>query len=312
MRVDLGPLTWAAVVATWHLDLTAATVIVLLAGAYAWCYRRARDSGQPVEPVQVGCFGVGIGLWALATVSAIGAYAYVLFWMRALQVLLLLYVTPFFLAQGKPVTVVRNALGAGGRERIDRLLTTRCARVLFHPLTTSLAMLATPWLLYLTPWYTASLQSASVGAATQILLVAIGFGYFYARLQADPVPRRYSQLISLLISVAETLGDGVLGLVIWQGSLIAPTYYAGLHRTWGPDQRLDQTIGAGVLWILGDVVGLPFVLLLMRALSRDEKAHAIEVDTELDTAEAAESETSASSGLWWESDPQLRERFRRR
>jgi len=75
-------------------------------------------------------------------------------------------------------------------------------------------------------------------------------------------------------------------------------------------QRLDQTIGAGVLWILGDVVGLPFVLLLMRALSRDERAHAVEVDAELDTAEQTDDE-AAPSGLWWENDPQLRERFRR-
>jgi cytochrome c oxidase assembly factor CtaG len=207
---------------------------------------------------------------------------------------------------------VRNALGPAGSDRVDRLLATRWARVLAHPLTTSLAMLATPWLLYLTPWYTAALENEWIGAPTRIILVVIGFGYFYARLQADPVPRKYPQLISLLITVAETLGDGVLGLVIWQGSLIAAAYYSALHRSWGPDQRLDQTIGAGVLWILGDVVGLPFVLLLMRALSRDEKAHAVEVDAELDTAEAlGDNEGAAPSGLWWESDPQLRERFRR-
>src|SRR5580692_10221304 len=116
-------------VATWHLDLASATLIVLLAGAYAWCYRRARND---VQPIQAGCFGVGIALWTLATLSAIGAYAYDLFWMRALQVL---YVAPFFLALGKPVTVVRQALGPAGRERIDRLLATRLARVLFHPAT---------------------------------------------------------------------------------------------------------------------------------------------------------------------------------
>jgi cytochrome c oxidase assembly factor CtaG len=231
--------------------------------------------------------------------------------VRALQVLLLLYVAPCFLAQGKPVTVLRGALGPGARDRVDRLLATRFARVLAHPATTSLAMLGTPWLLYLTPWYTAALRNEWVGAPTRILLVALGFGYFYARLQADPVPRRYSQLISLLISVAEALGDGVLGLVIWQGSLIGAAYYAGLHRSWGPDQRLDQTIGAGVLWILGDVVGLPFVLLLMRALSRDERAQAARLDAELDAAEAGGDEDAAPSGLWWENDPELRERFRR-
>ena len=311
VRVDPGPLTWAAVVQTWHLDLVSVAVIALVAGAYAWCYRRSRSAGQPVAPKQAWCFGMGVVLWALATVSAIGAYAYALFWMRAVQVLMLLYVVPLFIALSRPVTVVRDALGQAGRDRIDRLLATRFARVLAHPLTTSLAMLGVPWLLYLTPWYTASLENEWIGAPTRILLVAVGFGYFYARLQADPVPRRYSQAISLLITVAEALGDGVLGLVIWQGSLIGAAYYEGLHRSWGPDQRLDQTIGAGVLWILGDLVGWPFVLLLMRALSRDEKVRAVQVDAQLDEAEAAESESPAPSGLWWENDPQLRERFRR-
>lgn len=318
MRVDPGPLTWDAAAATWHVDLVSAAVVAVLATGYAWCYRRTRGAEPPVRAANATCFGVGMLVWLLATISAIGAYSYVLFWVRALQVLLLLYVVPFFMAQAKPVTVVRDAVGPHGRDRIDRWLASRFARVLVHPATTSVAMLATPWLLYLTPWYTAALQTEWIGAPTRILLVTLGFCYFYARLQEDPVPHRYPQSISLLISVAEALGDGVLGLVIWQGSLIGASYYAGLQRSWGPDARLDQTIGAGVLWILGDLVGWPFVLLLMRAMSRDEKAHAVAVDAELDEAEArsaqtdnAETETPAPSGLWWENDPQLRERFRR-
>ena len=51
MRVDPGPLTWAAVVRTWHLDLTSATVIVVVAATYAWCYRRARNTEQ-LQPAQ--------------------------------------------------------------------------------------------------------------------------------------------------------------------------------------------------------------------------------------------------------------------
>lgn len=322
MPADPGPLTWGAAVQTGHLDLVSAAVVAALAAGYSWRYRRARTAGGAVRAANAACFGVGMLVWLLATISAIGAYAYVLFWVRALQVLLLLYVVPFFIAQAKPVTVLRDAAGAVARDRIDRVLTSRFARVLVHPATTSVAMLATPWLLYLTPWYAAALQSEWIGAPTRILLVALGFGYFYARLQEDPVPRRYPQSISLLITVAEALGDGVLGLVIWQGPLIAMAYYAALHRSWGPDPRIDQTIGAGVLWILGDLVGWPFVLLLMRALSRDEKAHAVAVDAELDRAESAAKargaegegapgQTPAPPGLWWENDPQLRERFRR-
>lgn len=304
MRLDPAPLTWHAC----HLDLVSAVLIVALTAGYAWCYRRTRDAERPVAAAHAACFAVGMLIWALATLSALGAYAYLLFWVRALQVLLLLYVVPFFLAQARPVTALRDALG---RDRIDRLLASRYARWLLHPATTSLAMLATPWLLYLTPWYTAALRSEWVGAPTRILLVAFGFGYFYARLQQDPVPRRYPQAISLLITVAEALGDGVLGLVVWQGPLIGAAYYEGLQRSWGPDPRLDQTIGAGVLWIVGDLVGWPFVLLLMRALSRDEKEHAVAVDAALDEAEVAGNEGDATSSLWWENDPQMRERFRR-
>lgn len=311
MRVDPGPLTWGAAIHTWHLDVVSGGLIAVLVGAYAWCYRRGGDAERPAGRAQAICFGAGVALWLLATVSAIGAYAYLLFWVRALQVLLLLYVVPLFIALARPVAVVRGALGRTGRARADRLLASPFARVLAHPATTSLAMLGTPWLLYLTPWYSSALVTEWVGAPTRILLVALGFGYFYARLQADPVPRRYSQLISLLITIGEALGDGVLGLVIWQGPLIGASYYAELHRSWGPDQRLDQTIGAGVLWILGDVVGLPFVLLLMRALSRDEKEHAVRVDAELDATDAADGQAAAPSGLWWENEPQLRERFGR-
>jgi cytochrome c oxidase assembly factor CtaG len=224
-------------------------------------------------------------------------------------VLLLLFVVPFFLAMSRPVTVLRGALGSAGRERLDRLLATSAARFAAHPATTSVAMLATPWLLYLTPWYVAALEHNAVAAATRMLLLLVGFGYFYARLQTDPVPRRYSQLISLVISIIESIGDGLLGIVLWLGPLTAADYYAHVGRHWGPSPRVDQSIGAGILWIVGDVLGVPFIIVLMRMFSADEKVHADAVDSEL---ESAPDVSDASSGLWWENDPQLRERMGRR
>ena len=127
------------------------------------------------------------------------------------------------------------------------------------------------------------------------------------------MPRRYSQLISMVISIAETIGDGLLGVVLWLGPLIAVEYYQGLGRTWGPSQRVDQSIGAGILWILGDVLGLPFLMLLVRALSADERARAAEVDAqldaELDHVQDVPADRPAESTLWWKHDPQLGDRF---
>ncbi|HEX9499607.1 MAG TPA: cytochrome c oxidase assembly protein, partial [Mycobacterium sp.] len=73
--------------------------------------------------------------------------------------------------------------------------------------------------------------------------------------------------------------------------------------------RVDQSIGAGILWIVGDVLGVPFIIVLMRMFSADEKVHADAVDSELRSAPDV---SDASSGLWWENDPQLRERMGRR
>ncbi|CPX06762.1 cytochrome c oxidase assembly protein [Mycobacteroides abscessus] len=312
------PLAWATVWRAWHFDMAATVCAVLLVAGYAWALSHARRHRSDTSAGWVSCFAIAIGCWALASMSFVGVYAHTLFWIRALQVVLLLLVVPFFLTLGRPVTITRHALPPRALDRFDRALSSTPARIVTHPLATSLAMLATPWLLYLTPWYTASLTNGVLGAATRIMLVLIGFSYFYARLQVDPVPRRYPQLISLLISVAETIGDGVLGLVLWQGPLVASTYYLALHRSWGPDLRTDQTIGAGILWVLGDVLGLPFLLLLMRALSADDKAHAAQIDAELDRVGQSPSATApapaenlVTSTLWWENDPQLRDRFGR-
>jgi cytochrome c oxidase assembly factor CtaG len=298
----MAPLTFATIFGAWRVDVSAAVLIAVAAASYVWGRRRGPGAGTG----PAWCFAVGCGMWALATMSMVGVYAEVLFWVRALQVLTLLFVVPFFLAMGRPLTVLRGALHDAGR--FDRALAGRPARLAVHPVTTSIAMLGTPWLLYLTPWYRASLEKPGVAAATNALLVVIGFGYFYARLQADPVPRRYSQLISVVISIVETIGDGVLGLVLWLGPLIAVDYYRALGRDWGPSPRLDQTIGAGIVWIVGDILGLPFLLMLMRALSADERARSVEVDAALDDAERTVA-AAAPSTLWWENDPQLKDRF---
>src|ERR1700742_2241649 len=167
---------------SWHWDTGAAAVIVATGVAYGWALRRADATGRRY----MWWFIIGVVLTAVATMSMIGVYATVLFWVRALQVLLLLYVAPFFLAMGRAVTVLGQGLGRRG---LVRVLASRPARLGAHPVTTSAAMLATPWLLYLTPWYSAALRHQAVAAATNVLLLLIGFAYFYARLQADPVPR---------------------------------------------------------------------------------------------------------------------------
>jgi cytochrome c oxidase assembly factor CtaG len=325
------PLTMQSVFESWRWDASTVVVTAALAVGYAVARSRAARRGAATQPAgRVALFGVmGLALWLLTGISVVGVYSDTLMWVRALQMLLLLYVVPFGLASGRPLTVLRDALGPVGQARLDRLLDSTIARAVTFPLGPSLAMLAAPWLLYLSPWYEIVLRNSAADTLTRIVLVCIGFVYFYSRLQADPVPHRYSQGLSLLITIFESLADGILGIVLWWGPLIAVGYYTAVGRHWGPDLRMDQTISAGIIWVLGDVLGLPYLLSLMRAWASDERRKAAELDAELDAAEAdspapaprrkfsrsaAEPETgeaAATSGLWWENDPQFRQRFRR-
>jgi cytochrome c oxidase assembly factor CtaG len=311
-----APLTWSTALTSWRWDSAAAVLIFGLTVAYGWAWRRAAPAEDASARRYGWSFAIGIAVLIVATLSAIGVYDRVLFWVRALQVLLLLVVVPFFLAMGRPVTMFRGTLGTVGRSRLDRLVASHATRVLAHPAATSVAMLATPWLLYLTPWYVGALRYPLVAALTTAVFLLVGFAYFYARLQTDPVPRRYSQLISLVITIVESIGDGLLGIVLWLGPLIAASYYQQIDRHWGPSARVDQSIGAGILWLVGDVFGVGVIIVLMRFFSADESERAVTVDAELDRAHRENmvdgTETSgAPSGLWWENDPQLRDRMGR-
>lgn len=289
----------------WTLDSTALVLMAIACVGYLACYRRVSGTGV-VTRGQAGCFLAGVATWAVATFSAVGGYAPLLFWVRALQVLLLLFVAPFLLALGRPLATA-CAASARVRRLVEPALESRGVRLAVSPLATSVAMLVTPWLLYLTPWYVASM-TGPVAVGTRLLLIVIGFGYFYARVQSDPVPRRFSPLVSIGISVVESLTDGVLGVVLWLGPLIASDYYASLQRNWGPSPRVDQSIGAGILWIVADVLSIPFVLVLMRQLGTDERRRAVQVDAALSETDG---ETPPAPALWWEADPVLRDRFSR-
>lgn len=315
------PLTLQTALTSWRVDPVTLVFAFAAFGIYWFAWRRS-----PLPITRLALFGAGCGVWLISGCSFVGVYGDVLFWVRALQFVLILLLAPLLMALGMPLSVLRDGCSPRWRRRGARLLGSPVTRILAHPAVTSAALLVTPWLIYLTAWYPALLGNTAIDALTRLLLLTIGYGYFYARVQLDPVPRRYPQSASLLITLIETLGDGALGVVMWQGAILAPDFYQALNRSWGPSIRTDQTIGAGVFWILGDVVGLPFLMVLLGRFRADERIREVEVDRALDrenrSRETTSGETAASelaadqpaehtpsgSGLWWEQDQRFRDR----
>ena len=316
----LPPLTWDRLLSAWTPSPVVVLVVAALGAAYGLAVHRLRRKGQAWPAVRPRWFVVGLGSILVVTVSFVGVYAGTLFWDRAVQNIVLLMITPMLLVLGAPLTLLRETLPAGPRQWAGRLLHSPLARAVTFPVAVTAVLIAPLFVLYLTPLYEASLRSTVVGGLVGAGLVAAGFVYFWTRLRIDPTPRVDPYIVSVGISVAEVIFDGVLGLALWLGPLAAVHYYQTLHRAWGPDLRTDQIIGAGVLWIGGDLAGLPFLGVVVTRMMRDDQHQAEAIDAELDavdatlTSSAVESPAaqsgSARQRLWWEDIPDIAQRFR--
>lgn len=69
----------------------------------------------------------------LVTVSVVGVYADVFFWARAAQNIVLLTITPTFLALAAPLTLLRDVLPAPARQRASQILHSATAQMLTFP-----------------------------------------------------------------------------------------------------------------------------------------------------------------------------------
>jgi cytochrome c oxidase assembly factor CtaG len=286
-------------------------LVLILGGGYLAAVR-----GQPGWPVarRIWFLGLGLGFLVIATMSFLGVYQDVLFYVRAVQTVLLVLVVPMFLALGRPITLFIAAFPQPGA-RLEAVIRSRPSRVLTFPAITTFALVGVPFVMYFTSWYTAVFYSTAVRELTFLALMAPGFAFFWTLLRVDPVPKEYSYAVSMWITGAEVIGDAFLGIaIIASQNLIGGAWYHALGRPWGPTLQSDQVIGGGALWILGDLVGLPFLAAQLIQLMREDESDAARVDAELDARAAevaapAEGEPSPEKP-WWEDDPRFTSRFK--
>jgi cytochrome c oxidase assembly factor CtaG len=208
----------------------------------------------------------------------VGVYQSVLFYARAVQTVLLVLVVPLFLALGRPISLVIAVFPRLGA-RLEAIIRSRPARIFTFPAITTFALVGVPFVMYFTSWYSAVFHSAAVRELTFLALMAPGFAFFWTLLRVDPVPKEYSYAVSMWITGAEVIGDAFLGIaVIASQTLIGANWYHALARPWGPSLRTDQVLGGGVLWILGDLVGLPFLAAQLIQLMREDESDAARID----------------------------------
>jgi len=245
-------------------------------------------------PVGRTCsFGVGMGLFWWATSSGLAAYDTTLLSVHMVQHMVLSMLVPLALALGAPITLALRTLPGRPRRWLLVCLHSRVARVLsFPPLTFTLYVLS-PWALYFTGWYDASLSSEFVHEAMHVHLVLVGCLFFWPLVGIDPVPGRVAYPFRVLLVVLTLPFHAFLGVTIMgQQELIGGNWYPSLHTgpmgAWLPTPIDDQHTAGGILWGSGDLIGLVVFVVLFVQWVRSSMREAAREDRRLDLLEARE------------------------
>ena len=286
---DLPKFGLSRVVTEWGMDPYLFVGTVWVVGLYLIGVRmlHARGDRWPVGRTFAFVLG-GCGSFYFATQSGLAAYDDTLLSAHMVQHMILSMVVPLFLALGAPVTLALRTLGRRPRRWLLTLLHSRAAKVLtFAPLTFALYV-ASPWALYFTHWYDATLHSDYQHEMMHVHLVLVGALFFWPIVGIDPIPGRLSHPFRLLAVFLTLPFHAFLGVTIMgQSELIGGDWYPRLHRVmaWLPDPAADQRLAGGILWASGDLIGLMFFVVLFVQWVRASMQEARREDRRLDRLE---------------------------
>ncbi len=278
----------------WQLALVPLVLTVWATGLYLIGVRRLRSRGDDWPVGRTLAFvGLGMGSFYVATSSGLAAYDTTLLSVHMVQHMVLSMVVPLALALGAPVTLALRTLPASPRRWLLRLLHSRVAKVLSFPPLAFLLYVVSPWALYFTGWYDASLESAYVHELMHVHLVLVGALFFWPLVGVDPVPGRVGYPFRVLLTALTLPFHAFLGVTIMgQTKLLGGDWYPSLHDgpmgAWLPDPADDQNLAGGILWGAGDLIALTFFAVLFVQWVRSSMKEARREDRRLDLLEARE------------------------
>jgi putative copper resistance protein D len=273
----------------WRFEPVLVVAVVLGAVGYLAVVRGARRRGRRVPVLAVVTFLIGgLGGLVVTSMGVLDAYHGRLFWAYCLRLGLLTTVVPALLAAGRPISLLRLAAGPRMRSRLDALLDGPVWRGMGSPLIAPVVVPILSAAVLFSPVLDATLRHdildqlvmlAVVLAAAVVMLPLFGEGTETSSLSIG---------VGVLVGIGELVLDALPGLAVrMRGDLLAGSYWAAVPRHWGPAAMRDQHLGGNILWILAELIDLPFLAVLAVRWIRADAREAAVIDRRLDRATPA-------------------------
>ena len=279
----LPPFTPGSLFTEANLEQWMTVALVVTAGLYLYGVHRLRARGDKWFVGRTLAFvPAGLGAIAVATVSGLGTYDDTLFSAHMVQHMLLAMVAPIMLALGAPVSLALRTLPPRPRRWLLAVVHSRFFRVVSNPLIAFVFFIATPYALYFSQWYPATLTHPLLHEFTHIHFLVVGCLFFWPLIGLDPLGANLPYPARALLMIISMPLHAVLGVVIMQGAgSFASAYYTGLHLSW-IDPVSDQTNGGGLLWASGDLISLLMLAAFIFQWARSSEREAARIDRQLD------------------------------
>lgn len=283
---DLPPFS-PAVVVTQAEPLSFATVmLVLTACVYLYGVAKLSARGDRWPAGRTVVFLLGLAALGIALVSGISAYDDTLLSVHMIQHMILSMVAPILLALGAPVTLALRTAGARTRRILLRVLHSPVATFYTFPLVTFALFVVSPFVLYFSGLYQATLEHEWFHEFVHLHFIIVGCLFFWPLIGIDPLPGRMSYPLRALLMFLSTPFHTVLGLTVMQSAeLLGGPWYPALHLTWA-DPFEDQQLAGGILWAGGEFIAVGMLGALVFQWMRQADREARRIDRILDREEA--------------------------
>ena len=211
---------------------------------------------------------VGLAIIAWSTFGGLGAYAHVLFSAHMVSHMLLSMVAPIFLVLAAPITLALRTLPGprrpgeiSPRQLLTRLIHSRAASVITHPVVAAGLFVGSLYALYFSPLFTLMMETHTGHALMELHFLAIGFLFYYVIVGVDPTARRVPPLARFAVLLVSMPFHAFFSVTIMSSStVLAESYWKLLERPYQTDLLADQNLGGSVSWAMGE---LPLLIVMI-------------------------------------------------
>lgn len=246
----IATLTWGTVLTAWDTPVAVAVVLVIVAAGYLWAAARARTWPKR----HTAWFMTALAVAVIATGGSVNAYSRVLFSMHMVQHLLLIMVVPALFILGRPLELLRTAVGEHTRRVLSRLAHARITAVPTHPAFAFVYYTAVVVGTHLTPFQQDAALRPWLHGLEELLYLSSGYLLLLPVAGTDRAPRTLSHLMRLIVLLGGMIVDTIVGITLLMTPSEPFPAYASPGRTWGPSPLDDLHLGGAIMWVGGDAL----------------------------------------------------------